>query len=233
MTDPPSSTAERAADSIVDAPKPFDSSAKANVILRSKDSKHFYVLKSLLGLTSPVFDAMFPSWEGQRGNKSDIEITIIPVEEDSTTLLHLLLLIYPYNQKPSSAIDVCFEMAKAARRYGMNDIDKRIRELVMMSGILGKEPLRVYAIAMFLAWEDVMKAAAYATLEVPLRDLGWCQELGLLSAEDYHKLLQWRFACQDAVGHVLDDHASLDYDSQRLLEEQFRSHGVPWKGCFD
>ena len=106
----------------------------------------------------------------------------------------------------------------------------------MMSGILGKEPLRVYAIAMFLAWEDVMKAAAYATLKVPLRDLGWCQELGLLSAEDYHKLLQWRFACQDAVGHVLDtgDYPSSDHDARaarRLLGETFKVTGCPGSGA--
>ncbi|KAF8347914.1 hypothetical protein F5887DRAFT_671342 [Amanita rubescens] len=199
MNDLPSSVATG---NITDAPRPFDSSAKrADVILYSRDSKKFYVLKILLCLASPVFETMFSSWKGQGGDedKSDVEMPIIPVEEDSTTLYNLLLLIYPYNQKPSSAIDICFRMGKAARKYDMDYVDKKIRDLVTVSDTLGKEPLRVFAIAMLLGWEDVMKAAAYATLGVPLRSLGWCQELELLSAGDHHKLLQWRFKCHDAV----------------------------------
>jgi hypothetical protein len=199
MNDLPSSVATG---NITDAPEPFDSSAKrADVILQSQDSKKFYVLKSLLCLASPVLETMLSSLKGQRGDKdkSDIEMPIIPVEEDSTTLYNLLLLVYPYNHKPSSAIDICFRMGKAARKYDMDYVDKKIRELVTVSDTMGKEPLRVFAIAMLLGWEDVMKAAAYATLGVPLRSLGWCQELELLSAGDYHKLLQWRLECHDAV----------------------------------
>lgn len=48
---------------IVDDLKTFDSPAKADAILRSKNSKGFGVLKSLLFLASLVFDTMFSSWE--------------------------------------------------------------------------------------------------------------------------------------------------------------------------
>src|SRR6266550_5546149 len=231
MSDLPSSVVTG---NITDAPEPFDSSAKrADVILYSQDSKKFYVLKSLLCLASPVFETMLSSWKGQRSDKdkSDVGMPIIPVEEDSTTLYNLLLLIYPYNHKPSSAIEICFGTGKAARKYDMDYVDKKIRELVMVSDILGKEPLRVFAIAIFLGWEDVMKAAAYATLGVPLRDLGWCQELELLSAGDHHKLLQWRFACHDAVGSWLKEkniNESWWWDeAAATLLEELKTTGCP------
>ena len=163
MSDLSSSTVEGIVTSnITDAPKPFDSSAKrADVILCSRDSKKFYVLKSLLSLASPVFETMFSSRKGQENGE---KIPFIPVEEDSTTLYNLLLLIYPYNKKPSSTIDICFEMAEAARKYDTEDVDKKIRGLVV-SGISSKEALRVFAIAVYLKWEDVTKVATYATLK--------------------------------------------------------------------
>ena len=79
---------------IVDDLKTFDSPAKADAILRSKNSKGFGVLKGLLFLASLVFGTTFSSWEGQGGDNSDVEIAINPVEEDSTTLSKLPL-IYP------------------------------------------------------------------------------------------------------------------------------------------
>ena len=85
----------------------------------------------------------------------------------------------------------------------MDYVDEKIRELVMVSDILEKESLRVFVIAVLLGWEDIMRVAAHATLGVPLRNLGWCQELELLSAGDHHKLFQWRFACYDAVKDFL------------------------------
>ncbi len=176
-----------------------------------------YVLKSLLYLASPVFETMFSSRVGQEDDEKGMKMPIIPVEEHSTTLYNLLLLIYPYNQKPSSTIDIFFEMAKAARKYEMEDVDKKIRELITVSDIPGKEPLRVFAIAISLGWEDVTKVAAYVTLEVPLRDLGWCQEMELLSAGHYHKLLQWRFACCDAVNRCLDYVPGLDHSVRTML----------------
>ncbi|KAF8347915.1 hypothetical protein F5887DRAFT_1157518 [Amanita rubescens] len=217
---------------ITDAPKPFDSSAKrADVIICSQDFKRFYVLKSLLCLASPVFDTKFSPQKGQGGGEEGMKMPIIPFEVHSTTLYNLLLLIYPYNQKPSPTLDICFEMAKVARKYEMEDVDKKIRELITVSGIPSKEPLRVFAIAVYLEWEDVTKTAVYATLEVPLRDLGWCQEMELLSATHYHKLLQWRFKCCDAVDRCLD-YVSIFIDPsiKTSLRQALKTTGCPRSG---
>ena len=59
----------------------------------------------------------------------------------------------------------------------------------------------MFAIAAVFGWAEVMKEAAWNTLSLPLRDLivGQAEELHTLSAADYQALLQWRFACQDAL----------------------------------
>ncbi|KAF8347913.1 hypothetical protein F5887DRAFT_1072249 [Amanita rubescens] len=186
---------------ITDAPKPFDSSAtKSDVVLRSKDFKYFHVLKDFLSYVSPVFDAMFSSWEGPAGATDDGK-PIIQVEEHSTTLYNLLLFIYPLEQPCD--VDACIEVAKAANKYDMGEIDKKIREVVRKSYLIEDDPLQGFAIAVSLGWEDIMKVAAYSTLGVPLRDFRWYQELESLSAGKYHKLLRWRFACHDAVDRAL------------------------------
>ncbi|KAF8635033.1 hypothetical protein AX15_000571 [Amanita polypyramis BW_CC] len=209
-----------AAGDTTDASKPFDSSAKADIILRTSDSAHFYVLKSLLSLVSPVFDAMLSLCQGETVEKDAIlnEIPVVQIDEDSTTLYNLLLLIYPYSQRPPSTVDICFKMANAAQKYGMDDADRKIRELVTASDAMGKEPLRVFAIAIYLGWEDVMRAAAFSTLAVPLRELGWWEELRLVNAGEFQKLLQWRFTCQDAADKLLDGGMGGDTGAETIRE---------------
>ena len=65
------------------ADRPFNSSAKADTILRSSDKVDFFVLKSLLTLVSPVFDEILSQSLNERETKeSTDEITLR--EDDST-----------------------------------------------------------------------------------------------------------------------------------------------------
>ena len=93
------------------------------------------------------------------------------------------------------------KIGKAVQKYGMDEAEKKLKELVKReaSDTLTEEPLRAFAVARHLDWVEMMTDAAWNTLTVPLRDLGRCEELRLLSGSEYHDLLQWRFACQDAV----------------------------------
>ncbi|KAK2462723.1 hypothetical protein APHAL10511_005241 [Amanita phalloides] len=159
------------------AKKPFGTSAIADVIIRSVDHTDFYVMQSLLRLVSPVFDTMISLPSLAEKNSGLTIVPIVTVEEDAMTLYNLLLLIYPYSQRPSFSVDICLKMAKAARKYRMDDVEVRIRELAMASSAMKREPLRIFAIALHLDWKDIMEAAARNTLAVPLRDLGWWEEL--------------------------------------------------------
>src|SRR6267142_1704713 len=111
MTEEPPSS-----ETIKDAGKPFDASAKADVILRSSDSVDFYVMKVVLSLASSVFDAMFLLHQGEEMNEGRDEVKnglpIIQLEEGSATLCSLLQLVYPYAVELES-INVCMKVGRA------------------------------------------------------------------------------------------------------------------------
>lgn len=206
-----------------DAPKPFDSSAKSDIVLCSQDLKRFYVLRDFLSYVSPVFDTMFSSWEGETAGRMK---PIIQVDEHSTTLYNLLLFIYPCEREPPCDIDACIEVAKAANKYDMGEVDKKIREVVRKYHTGSGNSLRVFAIAVSLGWEDIMKVAAYGTLGIPLRELGWYQELESLSAGKYHKLLRWRFACHDAVDRALTKYNETNFRGFQAFHKESKLSGA-------
>ncbi|KAF8634592.1 hypothetical protein AX17_004181 [Amanita inopinata Kibby_2008] len=210
----------RAAD-VRDAPKPFDSSAQADVILRSSDSVDFFVVKSLLCLVSPIFKDMFSLNRGEALEKNEMKngVPVVPLEEDSETVNNLLLLIYPYARQLAPDVDVLIKTAKAAQKYGMDEIKRKLRRLFLASQVVIEEPLRAFCVGMHLGWRDVVNVAAFNTLGKPLQDLGACDELEFVRVADYHRLLQWRLKCEDAV-----DELFLEYDS---YDDRVKSRS-PW-----
>jgi hypothetical protein len=199
LEDPPSNNV------VTDVEKPFDISAKADVILRSSDHINFYALKTILSLVSSPFDGIFSLDQGE-GMKDEMKnrLPVVQLEEDGVTLYNLLQLIYPYDVEPSN-IDVCVKVGRAAQKYAMDSVLQKLRRIVLVSEGVVKRPLSVFAIAATFSWVEVMKKAALNTLSISLCNLvvGQTQELDMLWTIDYHALLKWRFACQDALDELL------------------------------
>ena len=88
----------KVAGNTINTPEPFDSSAKADIILRTSDLEDFYVIKSLLSLVSPVFDAMFSLCQEEIVEKDNVMNgkPVVQIDEDSAALYNFLLLIYPW-----------------------------------------------------------------------------------------------------------------------------------------
>ncbi|KAK2462718.1 hypothetical protein APHAL10511_005236 [Amanita phalloides] len=190
-----------------DADKPFDSSARANAILRSSDMVDFYVLQDLLCLVSPIFDSMLLLNRGEAKEMNDTKngLPVIPLEEDSATLYGLLQLIYPYPIEPTYIIELYVKIGDAARKYDIDGVTEKLKKLFLTSdGHSAKNPLNAFAVAVHFGWVDVMEDAAKNTLTIPLRYYTRCRELRLMSAVEYHDLLQWRFDCHDAVQKLFD-----------------------------
>ena len=187
------------------AQKPFDSTAKADIILRSKDLVDFFVLEDLVrvaSLSSPFPDIMDPL--GTTIGKTEDGRPIINVVEDNEVLCHLLSLIY----HASDDLDVknCrlyTQVALAARRRGMNVIERELRKQLAASPLLLEEPLRIYIIASALGWDDVAKSAALNVLSRPLEDMTYMQEFDLITGADLHRLVAFRFKCADAACKVI------------------------------
>ena len=124
------------------------------------------------------------------------------------------------------------KVGDAVRKYGMDEAWEKLRKAARRAceDALVKEPFRAFAIASYFGLADVMKEAASNTLKIPLHDLGECEELRLLNISEYHDLLQWRFACRDAVKHLLLKLETQAYSPVlvRLLRERLETTDCPW-----
>ncbi|KAM6497171.1 hypothetical protein JOM56_007644 [Amanita muscaria] len=183
-----------------DAEKPFDASAKADVILRSSDSVDFFVLKAILCLASPVFDHIFSITQESSETKNGLPV--VDLAEDSTTLYNLLPLLYPYAKEPTDTLEVYTRVAEAAQKYAMDETLQKLKKLVMTCGTMVEEPVATFAVAMHFGWVEVMREAALNSLAIPLPNLvsdGQSKYLHFIDLADYRHLLSWRFACQDIL----------------------------------
>lgn len=209
-------------------PEPFEMPGTGDVVLRSVDKTNFYVIKPLLRIASPVFDDMCSLNRGDASEKNELQdgLPVVNLPEDNTTLKHLLVQIYPGSQRDEQVLEseAFIKVAIAAQKYDMQSVDARMKKWFAGSQIMHHDPLRAYAIAVYLHWDSVAKTAAMNTLNTPFRDLHYASELRYLSAAGYHKLLEYRFRCENAVAEALKldrvmDHLNVDAGDRRFLGE--------------
>ena len=178
----------------------FNSSAKADAILRSSDSVNFFVIKLLLCLVSPIFTDIFSSNHTiDSEDETQNGLPIISVTEDSKTLRCVLLFIYPSyvtGCEPLLGIDDLCPVAKAIQKYSMDCIEGRIKEMVITPQLLQEHAFRVYTLAVHLGWTDIAARAALNTLKTPLSDLPFVDELHMISGADLYQYLSYRFRCE-------------------------------------
>ena len=215
---------------IRNAHKPFDPTAKADLILRSKNLVDFYVLGDLVraaSRSSSSSNTPFPL--GAAIGETENDRTIIDVAEDSKVLRCLLNVIYHISD--DFDIQNCrlyVQVVLAARRYGITIIETRVRKQAAASPLISKEPLRMYIVASALGWTELAKSAAINTLSNPLQDMVYTDDFNLITGVDLYRLVSFRFRCADAACKVINDNAKYkafgpgnwDHYSSRL-----RHHG--------
>lgn len=207
----------------------FDASTTADVILRSSDSVDFFVIKLLLCLVSPKLTDIFSS---NHTIISEHGLPIVTVTEDSRTLRCVLLFIYPAcvtGCEPSLDIDDLCPVAKAIQKYSMDCIEERIQEGLITSRLLQKHAFRIYALAVHLGWTRIAARAAQNTLETPLSDLPFVDELHMISGADFYQYLSYRFRCKEYENE--DERVELAFVSQGPVANEQHSTmavaGVP------
>ncbi|PFH50238.1 hypothetical protein AMATHDRAFT_4147 [Amanita thiersii Skay4041] len=82
-------------------------------------------------------------------------------------------------------------------------IEDKLEQYLASSTLLTEDPLRIFAIAIPFAWEDVIKKAALNTLAKPLKDMVYVEELEHITGMDLCLLVDYRFRCVDAVSRVV------------------------------
>jgi len=160
-----------------------------DVILRTRGaySRDFRVHKLVLSLASPVFKDMFTI--PQPSPAASGHIDIVDVADPPRALEVILQFIYPSPPPEVNDLTLLSEILVLADKYDIKTAQSRFRPSLM--GFAKTEPLRVFAIACQLGFEDEMKIASshvklFDTLE--LTELP--DEFNIIPATEYHHLLR-------------------------------------------
>ncbi|KAI1781770.1 hypothetical protein LXA43DRAFT_628188 [Ganoderma leucocontextum] len=185
------------------ASAPFDDPSKADIVLRSSDNVDFYVFGCILAIASPeVFAPMLSlpqPVESPSADGVDKELPIVDVSETSSTLRPILELCYPLTAPLTFAsFDHAKDVLHALHKYQILwPWDPIITPL--MSHIR-EHPLRMYAVAVRLAFDDLAQLAAYTSLLHG--DLyQYCVELDGISGTDFQRVVIYRKRAVAALSH--------------------------------
>ena len=189
---------------MISASKPFDSCAKADIIIRSSDAIDFYVYLPFLEMISPAFGKLSSSATPSGSTRG---LSVVRVTDHSEALRFFLLVLHHrvYKapvEKPGLIADICM----VARKYETPTIEARMKEQLIASSAPVQKPLCVYAIATALGWSDVAKVAAKNTLDKQLEDVMTCiPELGRITGGDLYHLVKYRTRCAEVACKVVKD----------------------------
>ncbi|KAK7040693.1 hypothetical protein VNI00_009599 [Paramarasmius palmivorus] len=141
-----------------------------------------------------------PHPETKDGGVDEKESCVVPVPEDSKVMRAVLLFCYPGRDPVFTDIDEIKGVVGAVMKYEMQDtIAGRLKEAI--HPFTCKEPLRIFSIASHFKWRELAQAAAKASLHFPLQEV-YVQELELINAGDYHRLLKYHQQCGIAAANV-------------------------------
>ncbi|KAF8635031.1 hypothetical protein AX15_000569 [Amanita polypyramis BW_CC] len=188
-----------------DVASPFDSSAKADIILRSSDFIDFFVMRSFLCFVSPHFSDVLPQVQVADKATTKNGLSVFTVAEDSKTLRELLLLICPSIEEARlDSLEAYFKIRMAAQTYKMSIVNHKLEKLMVTSPWMRNQPLRVFAMSIRFGWEEAAKVAAQNTLAIPLQDTAYIKELNDITGEDLFQLMTYRFKCAHAACSIVD-----------------------------
>ncbi|KAF7799499.1 hypothetical protein EIP86_010734 [Pleurotus ostreatoroseus] len=175
-----------------------------DVILRTTDGLKFYVHTLLLSQGSPFFRSMFrlPQPQTSTDNNPD-EPPVIDVQEPSETWNLILQLLYPVADPLFRTLEQVKPVLEAAQKYQFDSIIANMQHVLTTPRFVEVYPLRVYALSCCYQLNDAARAAASYALRLPL--LGACvEELDLIPASVYHRLLQYHMRCADVAAAVAE-----------------------------
>ncbi|KAI0655827.1 hypothetical protein C8Q70DRAFT_882534, partial [Cubamyces menziesii] len=189
---------------IVPDDDPFRDPTKGDLTLRTSDGVVFHVYKCIVANASPVFSDMFclPCSPDQSDNPS------ISVPEAGITWERLLRICHLLPADSTLSLDEIRTILDAGKKYQMGPVIARMRLILLQSSYVDKQALPTYAIACAYGLEDVALVAARGCLRLPA-NLGSAQELELISALQYTRLLDFKRLCGIAAAEVVDGKAWL------------------------
>lgn len=193
----------------------FLDNPNADIILRSCDHVEFRAIKLFLSFSSSFFYDMFklPPSMGGVGDEMKDGLCIVKMEENSKTIEALLLLCYPAAAVEFPVfenLDGAFALLEAADKYGMEDVKKKVRQLLIVSPFMTMEPLRAFAMACKRGWEEEAKMAArYISPEV-VEAQKYTIELEYFTFGQVIRAKEYQPRCVRAVQSVINSFGASD-----------------------
>ena len=110
---------------------PFDSEDDADFVLRASGGEQFFVYRSILSVSSPVFRDML-SWDTSQDQPRTLKHPVVQLSEDCVTIDTLLRICYPVRNPSFKNFSDVDRSLRAANKYQMDYcvevIDKALSE---------------------------------------------------------------------------------------------------------
>lgn len=176
----------------------------ADLVLRSSDSKEFWVHRIILTIASPVFRDMFAF---PQPHDSAHKLPHVDLPETADVLGILLLYIYPVPSPKIEDFVTLSNVLASAEKYAAEGVISRLRTILVSPHFLDLNPLRVYAIACRWSFLDEAKFASTYTVYIDLAKQGEeCMgDMKYMSGLDYHRILTLQRTRIDMIQEVVTE----------------------------
>ncbi|KAI0071785.1 hypothetical protein K474DRAFT_1679170 [Panus rudis PR-1116 ss-1] len=186
-----------------DAPLHPFTDEDADLIVKTSDNVYFRVYKVILGKVSPFFKQMFGLPQSPPSQDAEGEIVdgipVISLSENSRVIKLLFTFCYPMDDPNLVELNDVQWVLEAAQKYQMEAICNRARKAWF--AITDTYPLRAFAIACRMRWEDEARTAAKLTLKEPFWPLEppLPDEFDYVSADNLLRLIVYHRKCCEAA----------------------------------
>lgn len=192
------------------SPSPFDH-PDTDIIIRSADGGEFRMFKIDLTRASPVFkDLLSIPQPPPTTNPEDYKygLPVVPLSEPSDVLKVLLQWCMP-GSRPTPSLDNVVALAMAGRKYECGILVEECRVPLLRAAV--QNPVRIYALACILGFEDIVRRAALLCLRLPMSQIADtpCHELDIISAHAFRRLIKYRILCSNTVLQYVTDWATM------------------------
>ncbi|KAG6841235.1 hypothetical protein C0991_000519 [Blastosporella zonata] len=151
------------------------------------------------------------------------------MQEDGCTLEMILGLCYPISVQTLPHLTSLRDLRKAIRaavKLEMEGVQKHLRNVLVELRFLESQPLQVFAITCRYGWVDEARQAARYFLRHPL-DGTISDELELITAATYRRLIRYRKECGEAGASEILRHTVLPLPNSPLLWDSYEDQACP------
>jgi len=204
----------------------------ADVVLVSSDDVHFRVHKSILSMSSPLFQDMFSLPQSTDSESIDNEfadsefvdgLPAVPFSENAEVLHNLVTLLYPIPSVIPGDYDKALALVAASHKYDMTTVQSSVRAEMKsrdLRPLTSAAIFRAYGFASAKGLTQEMESAARLTLDFPMTFESMGDELATFGGWALRDLARYRKRCRDGLVSCLES----------LLNHRLPPSDI-WAGC--